>query len=83
MTTSLPPPDDAAAIFEFAMTFDGYAHFGSVERSAAEAGMKRRASREDVMNELFFEARASRHRDDDDYVALYAELLPHLKRFAG
>ena len=73
---NLPDPSDRSAVFEFAMSFDGYQHYGSFEASADAAKARRRASLEDLRNELFFEARASRHRGDDEFLKTYAELLP-------
>jgi len=76
--SDLPDVNDAAAIFEFAMTFNGYDYFGSFDASAAAAGSGYRSSLELLRNELFFAARASRHVDDDRFVALYRKLLPLL-----
>lgn len=74
--TDLPDPTDPAAIFEFAMTFDGYEHFGSFEASAEAAESEDRSTLDLIRNELFFEARASRHRGDDLFVDSYQRLLP-------
>lgn len=76
--TDLPDANDAAAIFEFAMTFNGYEYFGSFDASAAAAGSGDRSSLALIRNELFFVARASRHGADDRFVALYQKLLPLL-----
>jgi hypothetical protein len=76
----LPSPEDSAAVFAFAMTFNGYSELGSLEAAAAAAREKRRASLLDIRNELFFSARASRHRQDDEYLARYRELLPYFHR---
>lgn len=75
----LPEEDDARGIFAFAMSFNGYEQFGSFEASASAARSGDRSSLALVRNELFFSARASRHRDDDRYVALYRALLPLLR----
>lgn len=72
----LPAPNDASAVFRFAMSFDGYRFCGSFEATAAAAALRRRACLSDLRIELFFQARASRHGDDDEYLALYRELLP-------
>lgn len=72
----LPPAEDAKAVAEFAGSFDGYVHFGSFEACAGEAMLKRRKTLIDIRNELFFEARASYHACDSDYLAVYRELLP-------
>ena len=71
---NLPEVNDPNAIFKFAMSFDGYAYYGSFEKCAEMAKARPRSSIEEIRNELFFEARASRHRGDDHYVAVYAEL---------
>ncbi len=79
----LPPLGDAAAIFAFGMTFNGYEAFGSFEACAAAAKARRRETLEDLRNELFFACRASRHMQDDAYVAAYAELRPLFMRMMG
>jgi hypothetical protein len=76
--SDLPDVDDATAIFEFAMTFNGYEHFGSFDVSADAAESGDRSSLALIRNELFFAARASRHGGDDRFVALYLELVPLL-----
>ena len=78
----LPDANDPSAIFEFAMTFNGYEHFGSFEKSCKAFEARSRTSLEDIRNELFFCARASRHRGDDEFVERYRELLPHFCKFA-
>lgn len=86
MTSTLPPlpdPDDAEAVFEFAMSFNGYEHHGSFEACAKTAKARRRDTLDDLRNELFFEARASRHRVDEDYVEVYRELLPLIRSAAA
>ncbi len=72
----LPDPEDAQAIFAFAMSFNGYEHYGSFEKSSAIAKQKPRQTLDELRNELFFVARASRHVGDNRYVAVYRELLP-------
>lgn len=74
--TDLPDVNDAAAIFEFAMTFNGYEYFGSFDASAAAAGSGDRSNLTLLKNELFFTGRASRHGDDDRLIDLYRELMP-------
>ena len=76
----LPPLDDPASIFAFAMTFDGYEHFGSAEAAGANARAKPRASLTDLRNELFISSRRSRHQGSDEYLATYKELLPLLQK---
>ncbi|RYE94272.1 MAG: hypothetical protein EOO77_44385 [Oxalobacteraceae bacterium] len=61
------------------MTFNGYEHFGSFEAAADAAKSRDRSSLELLRNELFFAARASRHRDDDLFVDTYQDLLPLLR----
>ena len=80
--SELPSDGDGAAIFKFAMSFNGYEHFGSFEASAEAAKSGDRSSLILLRNELFFAARASRHREDDRYIAVYRELLPELRRYA-
>ncbi len=75
----LPGENDRDAIFKFAMTFNGYEHFGSFEAAADAAKSRDRSSLELLRNELFFAARASRHRDDDLFVDTYQDLLPLLR----
>lgn len=77
----LPDANDPSAIFEFAMSFNGYEHFGSFEKSYQAAKARSRTSLEDLRNELFFECRASRHRGDDEFVKIYTDLLPYFEKF--
>jgi hypothetical protein len=77
----LPELGDDEGIFAFAMTFDGYKAFGSFDAAAKSARQRKRESLEDVRNELFMVARASRHSDSKAYLAKYEELLPYLTRF--
>lgn len=72
----LPDAADRDRVFAFAMSFNGYEHLGSFENSAAAAKSRERKTLSDLRNELFFEARASRHRMDDDFVDVYRELKP-------
>jgi hypothetical protein len=81
MAMDLPPDDDPDAIFAFAMSFNGYQHYGSLEASAEAARKAERDSLEALRNELFFSARASRARDDDRYLETYREILPLLRRY--
>ena len=78
--TDLPKEDDRLAVFAFAMTFNGYEHYGSLEASAAAAREKKRESIIDLRNELFLAARASRHSESDAYLMRYAELLPYFRK---
>ncbi len=77
----LPPKDDFEAIFEFAMNFDGYKHYGSFEACAQAAKSRRRDSLDAIRNELFFEARATRHTDSDSLTPTYRELFPLFRQF--
>ena len=74
----LPDPGDEAAVFAFVHTFDGYAHFSSLEAAAEHAGKQPRATLDDLRNELFVAARASRFVEgaDEMVVDLYRELRP-------
>ncbi|AON53789.1 hypothetical protein [Herbaspirillum seropedicae] len=75
---NLPDPDDAQGIFAFAMSFNGYEHYGSHSASMKAAKKRKRATLMDVRNELFASARASRHLQNEGYLAGYRELLPIL-----
>ena len=77
---SLPLVDDKEAVFAFAMTFNAYEHFGSLEVASKNARMRSRTTLTDVRNELFMAARGSRHLGNDGYLSTYAELLPHLRQ---
>lgn len=72
----LPDAEDEDAIFRFAMSFNGYEHYGSLKASAAAAQAQRRDSLTAIRNELFFAARAARHGGDDRFLQTYRELLP-------
>ncbi|MEL6302449.1 MAG: hypothetical protein AAFV47_11050 [Pseudomonadota bacterium] len=73
---SLPDVADRDSVFEFAMSFNGFEHHGSFEKCAAAAKSRTREDLSALRNELFFEARASRHRMDDEFLDIYRELLP-------
>ncbi|OMG72280.1 hypothetical protein BW685_17210 [Burkholderia ubonensis] len=66
------------------MSFNGYERYGSLEKSSAIAKQKPQQTLDELRNELFFVARASRHVGCDKYVEIYRELLPlfraHLQR---
>ena len=64
------------------MTFNGYDHYGSLEASAEAARERRRQNLDDLRNELFFSARASRHGGDDEYLQVYSDLLPLFRQHA-
>lgn len=59
----LPDPNDAAAVFAYAMSFNAYEKCGSLEAAAAVARQAPRASL------------------DDEYLAVFRELLPFLEKF--
>lgn len=80
--SELPDENDPAAVFRFAMTFDGYEHFGSFEAAADAARLGDRSSLDLLRNELFMSARASRHSDDDRYLHTYRAVLPWLRQHA-
>ncbi len=72
----LPDVNDRAGIVRFAGRFQGYLRFGSFEACAAHATARRRETLVDLMNELFFSLRASRHGGHDGFMDDYAELRP-------
>lgn len=74
----LPDPSDRQAVVEFAMSFNGYDHYGSFEACAEAAMAGDRQTLTQLRNELFFTARAARHGGDDagSICRLYASLLP-------
>ena len=75
----LPDPGDERAVFQFAMTFDGYKHFGSFEECAKHAEARTRDTLTAIRNELFFEARSARHVGNDRFLEVYRKLLPLLE----
>ena len=75
----LPDPADQDAVFAFAMSFDGYEHFGSFEAAAQNARARSRETLTDIRNELFMQARGSRHRNDDLFLNAYQDMLPRLR----
>jgi hypothetical protein len=77
--TDLPDPEDTQGVFAYAMTFNAYERYGSLEAAAKVARQAPRSTLDEVRAELFFKARASRHRGDDAYLTTYRELLPFLK----
>ncbi|MES2206803.1 MAG: hypothetical protein V4525_08410 [Pseudomonadota bacterium] len=79
---TLPDPEDPQGVFAYAMTFNAYETLGSREAAAALARRAPRSMLHEVRAELFFKARASRHREDDTYFQEYRELLPLLRRFS-
>ena len=81
MAIDLPSEDDPSSIFEFAMTFNGYVHYGSFAACAEAAHKKERNSVEAIRNELFFSARGSRHCQNDKFVQTYCEILPLLRQY--
>lgn len=79
----LPSPDDPKAVFAYAMNFNAYEKYGSFENVSALARRAPRSCLDEVRAELFFQARASRHRGDDAFMLTYRELLPLLERFGS
>jgi len=61
------PPDDASCeeIARFALTFDGYAYWGSSEGCAWEANERRHGTLAELRTCLFFEQRRWRHFGDE------------------
>ena len=78
-TESLPSASDRNAVFAFAISFNGYEHFGSFQAAAESARSRNRSSLIEPRNELFMSARASRHCNDDEFLNVYKELLPLFK----
>jgi hypothetical protein len=76
----LPAVDDKAAIWAFAMSFNGYDAHGSFEAAAVAAGERTPESVPALRNELFVVARASRHGGTELYLQRYEELLPIFQR---
>jgi hypothetical protein len=75
----LPDPLDRNAVFAFAMSFDGYEHFGSFEAASQNARTHSRATLTDIRNELFMHARGSRHRGDDRFLEQYRDMFPRFR----
>ncbi len=75
----LPDPTDRDAIVAFALSFNGYQHFGSFHAASDAAQASKRQTLVDLRNELFMAFRGSNHRMDDDFLETYRELLPLLK----
>ncbi len=74
----LPDAADRKAVAKFALSFNGYEHFGSFQASVDAAMSKRRQTLDDLRNELFVAYRASNHRGDDTFIGVYRELMPLL-----
>ena len=51
----------------------------SFEAAAQKARERSRSTLTEIRNELFLSARGSRHRDDDNFIDVYVELLPFFK----
>ncbi len=75
----LPNVEDRTAVFSFAMSFNGYNHFGSFEAASENVKLRKRNTLTDLRNELFMSARGSNHRGDDMFLERYKELLPLIK----
>lgn len=75
----LPAVDERRKVFKFAMLFNGYDYYSSLETAGEKAHKRARENITEIRNELFLSARASRHSDDDRYLEVYKELLPILK----
>jgi hypothetical protein len=79
-------PDGEAewpAIWEFALTFDGYSHWGSTERCADIANSRRNETLTELRTCLFFEQRRYHHfgqvphGDDEKYVRELVSAIRH------
>lgn len=79
----LPNINDPAAVFAYAMSFNAYKAYGSVEAAAKVARAAPRSTLDEVRAELFFKARASRHSGSDAYLQTYRDLLPLLQRLSN
>ncbi len=75
---TFPAIDDRNAVFRFAMSFKGYEYYGSFEACAGVAARRPRDSLASLRAELFMAARASNHRQDDQFLEIYQEILPLL-----
>jgi hypothetical protein len=79
MAARMPPPDaDWNAIQQFALTFDGYKHWGSFERCAEIANARAARTLTELRTCLFFEQRRWRHfgdAPDDESMHYIRELL--------
>jgi hypothetical protein len=78
------PPNDATwwAIQEFALSFDGYAYWGSFERCAEIANTQDHATLTNLRTCLFFEQRRWRHfgEEPDDATMKYVhEILVNIR----
>jgi len=71
----LPSVNNKSKVFKFAMLFNGYEYYGSLEAAGEKSRSKTRKNLTEIRNELFISARASRHRDDERYIEVYQELL--------
>lgn len=78
----LPDPRNAEQVFNFAMSFNAYKRYGSLGAAAKIAEDAPRSTLDEVRAELFFKARASRHRGDDAYLETYKEILPLLEQLS-
>lgn len=72
----LPDDKDRNSVAKFALSFNGYDHFGSFEAAAEASKSKRHQTLDDLRNELFMAFRGSNHRGDDLFLDTYRELLP-------
>jgi hypothetical protein len=64
----IPPPDaDWDSIQRFALTFNGYKHWGSFERCAEIAEQRRSETLTDLRTCLFFQQRRWRHLGCEPY----------------
>ncbi|KWV91611.1 hypothetical protein [Erythrobacter sp. YT30] len=80
---TLPDPEDRKAVIDFAGSFNGYKHHGSLAACADAAEASRRETLEELRNELFWAYRVGNHRGDDAVVKVYVDLFPHFERLIG
>ena len=71
------PGDQLGAIFQFALTFNGYEHHGSFEKCADIANERRNDTLLNLRTCLFFEQRRWRHmgEEPDDEAMKYIRML--------
>jgi hypothetical protein len=82
--SKIPKPDaEWGKISRFALTFDGYSHWGSNERCAEIANSRRHATLTDLRTCLFFEQRRWHHFGDtpDKEAQVYIrEVIDQIRR---
>ena len=81
--SDVPPPDAAwRQIVKFALTFDGYEHWGSTNKCAAIANSRQNRTMSDLRTCLFFEQRRSHHCGeipDDESMAYIRTVIEKIR----